>query len=107
MANLFNTANRIPCDVQGCNADFARQADMQRHVTEYHGEHWLCTEPNCPWPGAKRKSRLDAHRKKEHGNIHQGKFVLNNIQTMADASSRAISLKGELFPGIAKLGSIQ
>ena len=36
MAYLFNTVSHIHCEVQGCNADFAYQADMQRHAKAHH-----------------------------------------------------------------------
>ncbi|KAE9367897.1 hypothetical protein N431DRAFT_416869, partial [Stipitochalara longipes BDJ] len=70
----YNMAHlvRIPCAIAGCNTDFARRADMQRHIQEHHGGPWLCPEAGCSWPGAKRKSRLDAHLQKEHGDIHKG-----------------------------------
>jgi hypothetical protein len=77
MAYPFNAGTRHPCEIEDCDADFARLADKQRHVREHHGDLLHCPEPGCSWPGAKRRSRLDLHRQKEHGNIQKGEFVLN------------------------------
>lgn len=91
MANPFNTA-RIPCDVEGCPTDFARQADMQRHVKEHHGGLLICTVPNCPWRGAKRKSRLEAHLQNQHGAGHKSESILNNVRAASNACQKLTSL---------------
>jgi hypothetical protein len=78
MAHYLSTGPRVPCEIDGCDTDFARLADMQRHVKEHHGSPLLCPEPDCSWRGAKRKGRLEAHRLKAHPDIHKGKLLLWN-----------------------------
>ncbi|KAE9369908.1 hypothetical protein N431DRAFT_485699 [Stipitochalara longipes BDJ] len=74
MAYSLNTYTRFACEMDECNTDFARLADMHRHVKEMHGGVLRCPIPGCSWQGAKRKSRLDAHLRKEHGDISSLKF---------------------------------
>ncbi|PMD40810.1 hypothetical protein L207DRAFT_346078 [Hyaloscypha variabilis F] len=76
MAYPFNAGTRHPCEIEDCDADFARLADKQRHVREHHGDLLHCPEPGCSWPGAKRRSRLDLHRQKEHGNIQKVALIV-------------------------------
>jgi hypothetical protein len=71
MTRQFNEP-RIPCEIDDCSGDFARLADMQRHVKEVHGGLRHCTQPGCSWRGAKRKGRLDAHLLKAHPESHKG-----------------------------------
>jgi hypothetical protein len=69
MAYLFKTGPRVPCEIDECDADFARLADMQRHVKEYHGSPLFCPEAGCGWRGAKRKGRLKRHLLQAHADI--------------------------------------
>jgi hypothetical protein len=74
MAHQFNTETRFPCEIDDCDKDFARLADMQRHVKEVHGDLLHCTESDCNWRGAKRKGRLEAHLLKAHPSTHKGEL---------------------------------
>ncbi|PMD67603.1 uncharacterized protein K444DRAFT_606517 [Hyaloscypha bicolor E] len=68
MAYLF----RAPCEIDGCDADVARLADMQRHVKEHHKSPLVCPAASCSWRGVKRKGRLESHLLKAHADIHMG-----------------------------------
>jgi hypothetical protein len=73
-----NIGPRVPCEIEGCATDFARSADMQRHVKEHHGSPLFCPEPGCNWRGAKRKGRLTAHGLRAHPNIYEGEIPYSN-----------------------------
>jgi hypothetical protein len=72
MAYALHSETRIPCEIDGCDVDFARLADMQRHVREHHRSPLLCPQPGCDWRGARRKTRLENHLQKVHPEIHRG-----------------------------------
>jgi hypothetical protein len=74
MAYLF----RVPCEIDGCDADVARLADMQRHVKEHHKSPLVCPAAGCSWRGVKRKGRLESHLLKAHADIHMGKLLLSD-----------------------------
>jgi hypothetical protein len=81
MAYQFNSVSRVPCEIDGCDTDFARLADMQRHVKEHHGSPLLCPEAGCSWRGAKRKGRLENHLHKAHADIHKGELLSGALES--------------------------
>jgi len=75
-AHPHKMENRISCEIEGCDTDFARMADMRRHLVEVHGSPKHCPEPDCSWRGAKRGERLEDHKMKAHPEIYN-EVVLN------------------------------
>lgn len=67
------TETCVPCQMDGCDSDFARFTDLQRHVREHHRSPLLCPQPDCNWRGVKRKGKLEIHLQKAHPEIHRGR----------------------------------
>jgi hypothetical protein len=84
MARPHITENRIPCEIEDCEKNFARMADMRRHVVEVHGSPKRCPEPNCNWGGAKRGERLEDHKMKAHPEIYNGTSFHNTVRQYID-----------------------
>jgi hypothetical protein len=89
MAYQPNWETRYPCEIGGCDYDFLRLADMQRHVKEYHGGPIYCPEPDCNWRGAKRgakrEARLERHLSEVHRDIRKGE-PLEHCRLFVDVS---------------------
>lgn len=71
--NTYAAEERFSCPISGCNKDFARPADMRRHVKEAHGDTIRCQY--CDWRGAKREDRLKDHLRKAHSDYYDGIHV--------------------------------
>ena len=65
MTHNFNPEG-FACLQEGCTTRFGREADMKRHVQEFHGGRQFCPVPDCTWVGAKRRGRLKEHKKEKH-----------------------------------------
>jgi hypothetical protein len=79
MAHQLNTKTHFPCKIDECDRDFARLADMQRHVREVHGDLLHCTKSDCNWRRAKCKGRLEEHLLKAHLSTHKGELFHDDI----------------------------
>lgn len=71
------TGPRVLCEVDECDTDFARLADLKRHE-ERHGTRLPCPKAGCSWRGAKRMGRLESHLLKAHPDIYNGEFLLSD-----------------------------
>ncbi|KAF8485891.1 hypothetical protein DFH94DRAFT_841959 [Russula ochroleuca] len=52
---------RLPCPWTGCEVDFGRQQEWERHILTFHlPDCYCCPAPACPWR-SRRKDSLKMH----------------------------------------------
>ncbi|CZR61621.1 uncharacterized protein PAC_11518 [Phialocephala subalpina] len=78
---------RVQCRWPGCNEDFTRKTDMERHYTTMHLQQNLY---HCPIDGcqtkALRKDKLREHMVKRHGSGPEGYVNINAAQSSAPST---------------------
>ena len=67
-----NSTQKNPCTFGGCGKHFRRKYELQRHVTEQHGENgeFLCPHTSCKrseaGKGFRRQTNLNEHIRRVH-----------------------------------------